>query len=737
MASEELFKVERILDKRKSNKGKMEYLVQWKGYNSQDDTWELEQHLVNFEECIHDFNRCHSEKQDGGTFSRANRTSVNNGQKRISRSTNSSFSKAAPKALVVGKEQEAKSSLLVTTSQKFRKSPTTGLATRKNTDLAQSDISILVPKSPIKGSTAVDGFQDNSSKRLDPLEQGPEDTADTEAAAQKPGDGPVMAATATGLAVNGKGTYPFMDALMAYGTTSLQTTVTAVTSGKKFIENRREQPLTSCLASTCGRRRVPPGSGISRSRSRTASPSSCCPPSHLKTTREPGGARLLQTRFLEESKSLVHYNMRLELEQAKEQECEVLKKIWSSAQEADLQVQQSSFSKATPKALVVSKEWEVKSSLLVTANQKFRKKSTHKNMDLAQSDIKILLPKSPMKGSTLVDHFQDDNPKNPGPMEKGPEDTGDTEAVAEKPGVGPISVATTTGLAMNGKVTSSFMDALMANRMTSLQTSFTGVMARKSKFIEDRRDEPFDKLLHLHVWQTESTSRYQDIMVQKQDGFTHILLSTKLSKNNLLNPEVMKELQSALSTAGANCSRLVLLSTVGSVFCCSLDFVYFIQHLTDDHKREGARMADVIRSFVNTFIWFTKPIIIAVNGPAIGLGTSILALCDQVWAKEKTWLKTPYTTFRQSPDGCSTVMFPKIMGGASDNEMLVCGRKLMAQEVCGKGLVSRVFWPRNFTQDVMDRIKELASCNPVVLEEPKSLVCCNMRLELEQANKRE
>lgn len=48
------------------------------------------------------------------------------------------------------------------------------------------------------------------------------------------------------------------------------------------------------------------------------------------------------------------------------------------------------------------------------------------------------------------------------------------------------------------------------------------------------------------------------------------------------------------------------------------------------------------------------------------------------------------------------------------NEMLLGGRKLTAQEACGKGLVSQVFWPGTFTQEVMVRIKELASCNPAV-----------------------
>ncbi|KAM8901719.1 chromodomain Y-like protein isoform 2-T2 [Lycaon pictus] len=514
--SSETCQVERIVDKRKNKKGKTEYLVRWKGYDSEDDTWEPEQHLVNCEEYIHDFNRRHTEKQRESTLTRTNRTSPNNARKQISRSTNSNFSKTSPKSLVIGKDHESKNSQLFAASQKFRKNTAPSLSTRKNMDLAKSGIKILVPKSPIKSRTAVDGFQSESPEKLDPVEQGQEDTVAPEVAAEKP-----------------------VGALL--------------------------------------------GPGAERARMG--------------------------------SRPRIH---------------------------------------------------------------------------------------------SLVPQVS-----------------------------GPVTAAMATGLAVNGKGSSPFMDALTANGTTNIQTSVTGVTAGKRKFIDDRRDQPFDKRLRFSVRQTESAYRYRDIVVRKQDGFTHILLSTKSSENNSLNPEVMKEVQSALSTAAADDSKLVLLSAVGSVFCCGLDFIYFIRRLTDDRKRESTKMAEAIRNFVNTFIQFKKPIIVAVNGPAIGLGASILPLCDVVWANEKAWFQTPYTTFGQSPDGCSTVMFPKIMGGASANEMLLSGRKLTAQEACGKGLVSQVFWPGTFTQEVMVRIKELASCNPVVLEESKALVRCNMKMELEQANERE
>ncbi|XP_025027845.1 chromodomain Y-like protein [Python bivittatus] len=227
MASEELYEVERIVDKRKNKKGKTEYLVRWKGYESEDDTWEPEQHLVNCEEYIHEFNRHHNEKQKESTLTRTNRTSPNNARKQISRSTNSSFSKTS-KSLVIGKDHESKNQLFA--AQKFRKN-NTPLSGRKNMDLSKSGIKILVPKSPIKSRTAVDGFQNESPDKLDRIEQDHEDSVAPEVAAEKPvgallGPGeerarmgsrprihplvpqlpvPVTATIASALTINGKG----------------------------------------------------------------------------------------------------------------------------------------------------------------------------------------------------------------------------------------------------------------------------------------------------------------------------------------------------------------------------------------------------------------------------------------------------------------------------------------------------------------------------------------------------
>ncbi|XP_040600167.1 chromodomain Y-like protein [Mesocricetus auratus] len=269
---------------------------------------------------------------------------------------------------------------------------------------------------------------------------------------------------------------------------------------------------------------------------------------------------------------------------------------------------------------------------------------------------------------------------------------------------------------------------------TNKETPVTEEMTKNRQLTGKKRPE---RQLRFSLRLIESPSRFKDIVVRKQDGFTHIFLSTKSSPNNSLNLEVMTEIQNALNKAAEDDSKLVLLGAIGSVFCFGLDFSYFIQHLRGNKKSESTRMSGSIKKFVNTFIQFKKPIIAAVNGPALGLGASILPLCDVVWANEKAWFQTPYTTFGQSPDGCSSFTFPKMMGQASANEMLLSGRKLTAQEACEKGLVSQVFWPQTFSQEVMIRVKEMASCDAVVLQESKALLRFNTKTELEQANERE
>ncbi|XP_042354367.1 chromodomain Y-like protein [Plectropomus leopardus] len=386
--------------------------------------------------------------------------------------------------------------------------------------------------------------------------------------------------------------------------------------------------------------------------------------------------------------------------------------------------------------------------------------SARRSVDLSKTGIKILVPKSPM--NSRLD--SEDSPSEAAhSLEAGAQEAHlvppEVALLEKPPGVqlGPgeerarmgtrpriqnplppprVPLTPAAMRSLSGTGSSALMEAVSANGMSGVQSVVTGTTSVTGKRRLEERSA-FDKRLRFSVRQTESAYRYRDIVVKKQDGFTHILLSTKSSENNTLNPEVMKEIQSAMATAASDDSKLVLLGAVGSVFCCGLDFLYFIRRLTDDRKKESIKMAETIRTFVNTFIQFRKPIVAAVNGPALGLGAAILPLCDVVWANEKAWFQTPYAAYGQTPDACASFTFPRIMGPASANELLLSGRKLTAQEACSKGLVSQVLWPGTFTQEVMLRVKELVTVDSLVLRESKALMRNTSRGALEQTNERE
>ncbi|XP_076143103.1 chromodomain Y-like protein 2 [Alosa pseudoharengus] len=274
------------------------------------------------------------------------------------------------------------------------------------------------------------------------------------------------------------------------------------------------------------------------------------------------------------------------------------------------------------------------------------------------------------------------------------------------------------------------LGATLANGGLNLHSSV------KRKLAEDK-GYVFDKRLRYNVRQSDNNCRFRDIVVRKEEGFTHVLLSSQTSDNNALTPEIMKEMCRALGNAAADDSKLLLLSAVGSIFCSGLDPSYLIGRLSTDRRKESSRIADAVRDFVKAFIHFKKPIVVAINGPALGLGASILPLCDIVWASERAWFQTPCAALRLTPSGCSSYTFPQILGVALANEMLFCGRKLTAQEACSRGLVSQVFWPTTFNQEVMLRVKEMAACSAVVLEESKCLVRSILLSVLDDVNEKE
>ena len=143
---------------------------------------------------------------------------------------------------------------------------------------------------------------------------------------------------------------------------------------------------------------------------------------------------------------------------------------------------------------------------------------------------------------------------------------------------------------------------------------------------------------------------------------------------------------------------------------------------------------DPLKYMVEAFIRFPKLLIGIINGPAIGIGATILALCDILYASEKAYFYTPFTNLALCAEGCSSVTFPRILGTSKANEMLNLNHKMSAKEAHAFGFVSHVYKSEQEVWDKLEQIKEF----------PLGSILANKKLsrkftisELENANNNE
>ncbi|GKY95816.1 dodecenoyl-CoA isomerase [Mayamaea pseudoterrestris] len=96
----------------------------------------------------------------------------------------------------------------------------------------------------------------------------------------------------------------------------------------------------------------------------------------------------------------------------------------------------------------------------------------------------------------------------------------------------------------------------------------------------------------------------------------------------------------------------------------------------------GRFMAELLR--------FPKVIVAAVQGPAVGIGVTLLMHCDLVWCSSKATFWVPFTRLALVPELCSSVTFIESMGLSKANELLLLGRKIDAQTAVNWNICSRM-----------------------------------------------
>ena len=168
--------------------------------------------------------------------------------------------------------------------------------------------------------------------------------------------------------------------------------------------------------------------------------------------------------------------------------------------------------------------------------------------------------------------------------------------------------------------------------------------------------------------------------------------------------------------------RAVILTGSGRGFCAGVDLdVLKAQSAAPVGGESEPRIGeeDFVRGFPQELLEFPKPVIAAINGPAIGVGVTMTLPCDLRVAARGAKLGLTFTKLGILPGLGSTHLLPRIVGRGTALDLVLTGRIIEADEALRLGLVHRVVEPGDLLSECRGIAKALSECRPEVLAAAK------------------
>ena len=207
-----------------------------------------------------------------------------------------------------------------------------------------------------------------------------------------------------------------------------------------------------------------------------------------------------------------------------------------------------------------------------------------------------------------------------------------------------------------------------------------------------------------------------DILIHSEAGVMTVTIN-RLERKNSLTADMYAALADALDTAQAEPAiRVVLIQGHETVFSAGNDIGDFQQTPADDGVD-----TPVLR-FLRTIAAFPKPLLAAVCGPAVGVGTTMLLHCDLVYAGDNAAFSMPFVNLGLCPEAASSLLLPQMLGYHRAAEALLLGEPIMAEAALEVGLVNRILPPTEANAVAQAQARKLAAKPPEALRETKRLM---------------
>ncbi|GAB5098177.1 enoyl-CoA hydratase [Caballeronia sp. GAFFF2] len=206
-----------------------------------------------------------------------------------------------------------------------------------------------------------------------------------------------------------------------------------------------------------------------------------------------------------------------------------------------------------------------------------------------------------------------------------------------------------------------------------------------------------------------------EILIERADGVLCIVLN-RPEKKNAITAAMYQEMADGLYEAEKDPSvRAVLIRGNGGAFSAGNDLEDF---LNDPPKDQDAP----VFQFLRRLSAMPKPVVAAVSGVAVGIGTTMLLHCDLVYAAEGAKFSLPFVQLGLCPEAASSLLLPRIAGYQRAAEKLLLGEAFDVKEATEMGFINGVLAATELDAYALGKARKLAALPASSLRTTKSLL---------------
>lgn len=220
------------------------------------------------------------------------------------------------------------------------------------------------------------------------------------------------------------------------------------------------------------------------------------------------------------------------------------------------------------------------------------------------------------------------------------------------------------------------------------------------------------------------------VKISLDAGLLHIVLD-RPERRNALSVEMYRRLAQAFESATEDASvRAVLLQGRPDIFCAGND----IQDFLDVPLEQSG---PVIRGFMHALMTCPVPVVAAVNGAAVGIGTTLLWHCDLVYAADNAMFSMPFVNLGLCPEFGASLLAPLSAGYHLAAEKLLLGEPMSAEDAVDMRLVNRLLPPVDVADYALRQARRFCRIPSMPVRESKRLLKAAVLPQLAQSIDRE